>query len=367
MLFAVLILAIVSGAAMHLVAAVTVREPQKLALMNRSACLSYAERYKECQRIKSLPQDERSRYFYSLNSPFATELVAIRASGKNYFAEDTWLHTCSVLVESTRGQLRNVAILVMSTQDPGQPYHAQYRMPDEFKPFVEVFYQQDLRKLFASPPFTSAFANGDLAFAYILKRHPEQYDFLWVVEMDLRFIGDWGQLMTYARSYGDAHVGSSLNLSTEFPLGPVDLVTFSLFEMPQSTIWWHSRQNVFGLLLEKYDDLPFRGGGWTSIWGFTRAFSDIVYKDYTIGTGSRNQDSSLPMIAAFHRRKLVEIPVNSTYHCCGVQGKILYQKWITEKDLCYTNHLIHPIGNSESMFYHEFLNLGKLTNILRIR
>jgi len=144
---------------------------------------------------------------FLLISLFAKEIVVLRGLGANFYSEDVRLHACTLFVEITHTQRRNFVILIHDGSNPGDTFQSPLPVPEEFQPFIELFYEGDLHKLLPQPPFMRGYHNGDLA--YYWKRHPMQYDFLWAVEVDLRFVGDWDMLMTTSRDYGRRHVGSS--------------------------------------------------------------------------------------------------------------------------------------------------------------
>ena len=160
-------------------------------------CLTFDERYNFCINLKKSkpnPLDRKQyleeHFLFSSSTRQQKEVALLRMHRRKNWREEFWLSVCTFIVEASEKGKRDAFLYTIDGHEDS--------IPIEFQSFVKIHPESELNKMFSEEnakkynvlKYTGGYHRGDLAAALFLKRNPHhQYDFVWVIESDVRFVG----------------------------------------------------------------------------------------------------------------------------------------------------------------------------------
>ena len=302
-------------------------------------CFTYHSRYERCMRLRQKPSYEVSLELKrAFSSRLANEVALIRP-GTEEWSEDHWFNMCSFILEAAEDPNRHSFILVMSE-------HLD-KVPREFMPVVQLIDQGMLRDKFGEEHYESGHHHGDLSVAWWLQQHP-QYDFIWAIEGDVRFIGHYGDYFTLSRQKAMQQNGSYIShLPVDDPTGHADLIFAHkgpgfLGSDYKGDWYWAGNKHMRG---EWSKHLPnVSTAAYLMTMGMSRRLTEAIMKTALSGNSNEIQEMFTPTVGALNRYKLSHVQWDGPFDCCRPElSRMFYSKWMRNTSLCFTNHLIHPI------------------------
>jgi hypothetical protein len=228
-------------------------------------CVTYEQRYAHCQNIRSVFSNSSGdalvsffeRVYIKMMSQenafktAVTEVVLLRMHKKDW-PDDFWLSVCAMVIEAS-----GVAHSSATSSSPTHPRRHVFlytldgheaSVPPEFRPFVRVHPETELRRIFFLLPYdwkdsAGGYLHGDIACGLFMKMNP-QYSWAWLIEADVRFAGNWDR---FFRESLRAAAGAKNYVPTTPNNGAGDRGT------PAHLIWYYPRMLNYGKGFSRLD------------------------------------------------------------------------------------------------------------------
>lgn len=387
-------------------------------------CVTSEERYRQCidLRVTTQMDKHKLRDFFSELQFYSNDLkstrkrsqreVALLRMHKKVWSREFWLFVCSFVIEASAVD-RDVVLYTLDGHE--------HSIPFEFTDFVRVHLETELERIFLTLPYKGGYQRGDLAASLFLKANP-QYGFVWMIESDVRYTGNWNQLFVDSRraamnanddvpTEGEgAKIGKPahliwwhprlLNYGYDHPWGE------SLWEGPfrnDTTKWrkneqanWNAARhnlpvpkdpttikNTHGFSIRRYFFRDWQhilqNKTWCSAllvaFGMSKELAKKVYEVSLAGQGNWNQEVVVPVTAQLFNMKIVtlarfkEFPTQNYFpgHTNRISYKNetapLYEKWFTKKDSEVFEER-DVVTGKYTLFTDQFLGKKCLMNVL---
>ena len=318
-------------------------------------CVLYKARFKTClelQRDSTL--EEKLAAFAPQSFTSAKEVVLLRLTPK--WSPDYWLNVCSVMMEARRGGTRDVRLIVLRQE--------MQATPPEFQPFVWVQDEEVMKRVFTEPVFRTGWFHGDLVASFWAATENPQYEFYWLMEVDVRFTGDWDVLFAYARAYGRNTTSTTVarrgdgcnpdndveawhvvhysdNITREYRAGQeADVIAFDSIFWDSFGVWQFA-SGMMGDMAKNTQGRKYLGFV-TVLFGMTRRMAVGMF-DYAFrGNAAGHQEGNIGATADALGMKVVQVPMPRHYCVTANSAVKVYSKW-RGAECCMGPHLFHPV------------------------
>ena len=324
---------------------------------NRSTagCLTFNERYAQCQNLKSSLSDPQLAAVFNrsvINHDFLNETlkeVVLFRIGTERWTPEYWLNLCSLILEVTQeNRRRHIYLLTL------QPALGQ--VPPEFHSLTQIINEDTLGKYYGKAIYKSGWYHGDLIVAWWVQTQQamSDYDFIWSFESDVRFIGNYGWFLDHSyqtaksqngtfdkrlKYNGHAYDSADLIVWHDYPgyLGPKGY---------EKTDWqWAQKDYVFGSeWSNRYPENAL--GFWMQVFGISRRLAKQVHDMVKQKRGYNvMQEFQTPTIAAENGFKVAFVPLKDRRVDVSDVFESLYMNWVngSEDASCAVNQYIHPV------------------------
>ncbi|KAJ3295406.1 hypothetical protein HDU79_009239 [Rhizoclosmatium sp. JEL0117] len=231
------------------------------------SCQTYTSQY------SAFEDDSFMNDFSSLQrtcNPSADTAIVLRIHTATTFTRDLTLHYRSLIYEAGWLLKYDIHFLVHhKSEDILSPYQKRLilkesKIPPEFHPLCTVFTNGEMKKLYGDM-IQGVKHSGDpqLTFVWFMKRFTK-YDFFWILEDDVRYIGRWSDLFAQVR-LASRSAGGKNQTTGQKP----DLISFEdICEPIAEWGWYKTCEHIW----KRTDQRHTMG----VLWGWSKALVDAM-------------------------------------------------------------------------------------------
>lgn len=234
-------------------------------------------------------------------------------------------------------------------------------IPTEFHPFVYSYTAEELHTVYPHShkylrEGNSGYSEerGDyMATALFLRRY-SAYEFAFILEFDVRWIGDWGQFFSSTlhialQTIREGHLMASKPTKPHLTFGShaPDFIMFSdaLYDfLPPDGPDNGVRANPQFRFPQAFKEM-------VSIYGVSQKAVHEIHKNSVLGNAGYIEEF-IPTLAAYENLSVVIVPLGEwnnimALHCCTDKNEAIYNEWLLSKQ-CHTFTLLHPVKHART-------------------
>ena len=311
------------------------KQPQPKDLLDcPGACLSFEERYKHANfAVTVLPGFDQIR----------AEVVILKLH-KSIKINSDFIISSRALINEVVSENRHVVLFCDGDSIP-------FGIPNDLKPFVLYATESEIQKEF--PGFGGHYGFGDIAVLWIDLFFRKQHQRSWLIEYDVRFIGNWANLFDCAIEkafrLSDAHYEGSFYKHGSMIDQDADLILFgSINEHTIATNWVWAQCQTATTASRVFSSI-------SAILGLSRNLLSAFYFYTKTLNYYAYVELNLLSIAYKERLKTVDFSFNTGDSRYNVDdnddAQIYYKSFVLGKISCLKNALIHKVK-----YYQEIGN-----------
>lgn len=309
-------------------------------------CITYIQRYEVCETLHLEDAQSLRKIFVERGRSGKAQEIAVLRMGKWVSAHDHWLSVCAFIMESSSNITNRHVLLHV-------PKKFTHLLPSEFQDLTSYHNEEMLRGFFGKVNYFNGLFNGDILVSTLLTTLP--YDYAWVMEEDVRYIGDWGLLFDK----------SKLDVRADLVLWRGSILKESDFS---NSVWWHKPESYHGTWAEK---TPAMKGSPTMGFGMSISLANEVYANAVNVTYNDNQEVNLPTTAheAGLTVKYISVDEQHQQWETNRQGSanVIYHEYMCTKDSnCDYDYLLHKVYDLRCVTVTVELNLSD-TDLVRAK
>ncbi|KAI9011034.1 hypothetical protein BC832DRAFT_590293 [Gaertneriomyces semiglobifer] len=300
---------------------------------------------RRCWTDETLYEPLRSLHGHTWPAPSvsARTAVLVRTSQHDEFTPDLVLHLRSILADSDENTATFLVVHVEG-DEAAQTEWIRKTVPSEFQNIVMTFNTEILRSRY--PTFESVPVHNHVVNVLFADKFP-QFDFMWIMEADVRLIGKWKTFL-----------GASMEYAIKEAKGLPDLVSFDKICVTEPDWWW--RENC-----APHWPLEETSHGLLVLAGWSRKLMDAM-RDSMVRGVNCYFEAFPPTIARHNGLSTVYVPhpiyyyeeQHLDYRCVtqdktqGVSGgtfqyqdygAVRYYRELRKEGKCRKTALLHPI------------------------
>ena len=301
-------------------------------------CITYIQRYDECKSLQVQDTSYRRNVLTKRGRSGSAQEVTILRMGKWSNEQDHWLSVCAFIMESASEVTNRHVYLHV-------PKKFSHLLPLEFQDLTSLHDEEQLRGFFGKVNWFNGLFNGDILVSMLITTLP--YDYAWIMEEDVRYIGDWGQLFDK----------SKVDDRADLVLWRGSILKEADFN---NTVWWHKKESYHGAWAGK--SLKMRGSP-TMGFGMSMRLAKEIYENAVDGTYNDNQEVNLPTTAheAGFSVKYTSVDEQHQQWETNRQGSAnaIYHDYMCTKDYkCDYDYLLHKVYDLRCSALLADLNLS---------
>ncbi|EPS43380.1 hypothetical protein H072_2612 [Dactylellina haptotyla CBS 200.50] len=246
------------------------------------------------------------------------------------------------------------------------------RIPQEFKPLVQTFSTQDLKRwLPKNTPFKNVYESNHTPIQMFMAKN-ENYDFVYSVEGDVRLIGRWDTFLADVDNEYSFHCKHQQQ-DQDMPEIP-DLLSFQVIRRPRVQWPWFEKADA---CLKRFGGKENTRSSVGPVWGWSRRLLDAMteynkdgincYFEYFAPTIAYQQNLTsffyqhpiyCPTTTGPERHtlelvdlgkndprlvQLEKVAVGCSYFFVDVRSKPFWGDWYDNPEVCRPQALVHPV------------------------
>ena len=261
--------------------------------------VSYSPRYGVCIALRRQPPAERARVLRAAGTRGTSDVLVIRMGGA--WNDDVWLNACACILESAR----DVVIFVRGAVEAAVA-------PPEFASLMWVQEEAEIAEALPAGlynPVSGGWAHGDITVAHwLFTAAKRSYDFVWSMESDVRWIGNYGELWNASLAAAAAPDSAFPGIEVANASGPAELIVWGHWGIADafpSEWYWSRRDTMRGAFYTSYPPPHPTVFGSAMMFGFSSRLATVIYSAAQNGTSAGILELNLGLHATMSRMKIV--------------------------------------------------------------
>ncbi|TGJ74858.1 hypothetical protein EYR41_001816 [Orbilia oligospora] len=339
---------------------------------SRSECWTYKDRF----GVYETPAPEMS-YIISNNNQNRNNKAIILRLGENQVWRSLFIsYVRSLVIEA--GYLARYDIIIYIHLDLADEKKTAWleKIPQEFKPLVQTFSTQDLRKWISKKAvFKNVYEQNHIPIQMFMAKNTK-YDFVYSIENDVRLIGRWDTFLADVDAEYSFH-RKHKNEDQDMPAVP-DLISFQTIRRPRVQWPWFQKEYA---CLKRFGGKANTRSSLGVVWGLSRRLTDSMtryneegincYFEYFAPSVAYQQNLTTffyqhPLycpngvkpdrhslnLTDFGKNdpKLVQlekVAVGCSYFFVDSHSKPFWEDWYQNPSICRPPALVHPVKSKK--------------------